>query len=135
MTEQLDDTQKSEFVIARILERLMKRGLQRGILQFNDLDLEDNFLPFFTTCVNWLIGEGIIRVSTAQEFSEGEGAYVNAVLTAHGYSLLGQPVLMGEERQKLGEAVKKVSSERVSYARFGDFLGGVLGGLAKSLGS
>ncbi|SEP14319.1 hypothetical protein SAMN04490248_1292 [Salinihabitans flavidus] len=57
----MDDLQRSETVIAKILSLLMEWGIQETQLEFSELDLSDEYRPFFFSCVKWLEAEGVIR--------------------------------------------------------------------------
>ena len=57
----MDNLQKSEAVIARILAHLAENGLQETQLNLNSLELDDDLLPFFLTCYRWLEAVGIVR--------------------------------------------------------------------------
>lgn len=131
----LDNLQKSEVVISRILQELVETGLQYGVaLQFRDLELDDEFEPFFTGCCLWLLDEGIIRCTNEHQVAK-EAPIVNPVITAKGFALLGQPFADGEEGDRVGNAVKEVAKGNRNYAAVGDLMGGVLGGFIKSMGS
>ena len=130
----MDNLQKSEAVIARILAHLAENGLQETQLNLNSLELDDDLLPFFLTCYRWLEAEGIVRSESLQVLMRGTFIIQNPVNTAKGFQLLAQGVNLGGEEKSLGTAVKEVSSGR-SYSSFGDFFGGLLGGFTKSISS
>lgn len=135
MADYSDNIQRSEAVIAGILNALMERGLSHGNFSFNDLDVDDSLGNLFIPCIEWLTDEGIIRVGKIQKIMSGGGIVLNPVLTSLGFSMLDRKILLGDDEQRLGEAVKKVSSGERSYSQFGDFFGGLLGGFTKSIGS
>ncbi|MCB1470915.1 MAG: hypothetical protein KDK08_27990 [Rhizobiaceae bacterium] len=132
----LDNLQKSEVVISKILQDLVETGLQYGTaLEFKELGLNEEFEPFFIGCCLWLLDEGIVRCTNEHQVLKGV-PMVNPVITAKGFALLGQPFAQGgEEGGRVGEAVKEVATGRRNYAAVGDLVGGVLGGLIKSMGS
>ena len=130
----MDNLQKSEAVIARILAHLAENGLQETQLNLNSLELDDDLLPFFLTCYRWLEAEGIVRSESLQVLMRGTFIIQNPVITAKGFQLLAQGVNLGGEEKSLGTAVKEVSSGR-SYSSFGDFFGGLLGGFTRSISS
>lgn len=130
--------QRSELVIARILNQLIDYGLQDAELKFSDLGLKDEYAPFFTVCVEWLLDEGIIRCGNFSKFKAPEGVsgiMLNPVLTAYGLQILNQKLDINDSAVKLSEAVKTVSENEKPYAQLGSFVGGVLGGFTKSIGS
>lgn len=130
----LDNLQRSEIVISKILQDLVETGLQYGTtLEFEELGLDQEFEPFFTGCCLWLLDEGIIRCTNAHQVVK-DAPMVNPVITAKGFSLLGQPFVGGEVGNRVGDAVKEVASGNRNYAGFGDFFGGLLGGFTKSIG-
>lgn len=134
MTE--SSLQKSEFTISKILERLLDFGLTQGMqLCFEDLDLPEGYEPIYSGSCTWLLEEGIIRCANMSKPLSGTPVLISPMITSKGFSLLDQPFVVGGESLRVGEAVKEVAAGRRSYASFGDFIGGVLGGLAKSMGT
>lgn len=130
-----DNLQKSEIVISKILQDLLQTGLQYGTaLEYKELDLPEEFEGFFVGCCLWLLDEGIVRCTNYDQVRKG-APMVNPVITAHGFGLLGQKFVGGPEGEKVGQAVKKVAEGSASYSGIGDFVGGLLGGFTKSLGS
>ncbi len=130
----MNNMEKSELVVARILSILMDTGFTESDLSFDDLGLEPEYEAFFDLSVQWLLDEGIIRAREFVKFVGMTGALNAPVLTAYGLSLLNQPSPVGN-KETMGKAVKAVSKEGRSYAGIGDFIGGVLGGFTKSMGS
>jgi hypothetical protein len=131
----LDNLQKSELVISKILEHLLQTGLQAGVaLNFQNLNLDEDFEPFFVGCCRWLLEEEIVRCTNAHQVVRA-APMVNPVITAKGFALLGQPFVQGDDGSRVGDAVKEVASGNRNYAGFGDFFGGLLGGFTKSMGS
>jgi hypothetical protein len=130
----MDNLQKSEAVIARILAHLAENGLQATELNHDTLQLGAELQPFFEICYDWLEAEGIVRSSKVVKAAGGEIWIFNPVITANGFRLLGQGVILGGEEKSLGTAVKEVSSGR-SYSSLGDFFGGLLGGFTRSISS
>lgn len=129
----LDNLQKSEVVISKILQDLVETGLQYGTaLEFEELELGVEFKPFFVGCCLWLIEEGIVRCTNEHQVIQGM-PMVNPVITAKGFTLLGQPFAGTEEGNRVGDAVKEVASGNKNYAGIGDFFGGLLGGFTKSI--
>lgn len=131
----MDNIAKSELVIAKILGLLMEWGLIDCELQFNELGLDEDFLPFFVTCIRWLESEGVIRTRKVETFWGGGGIVMGPTLTAHGMALMGNNIKVGEAEITIGTAVKETSKESGFYTGVGDFGGGFVGGLLKSLGS
>ena len=133
--------EKSEVVIATILRLLIERGIKGGELDFASLHLGDEYIPFFATCFTWLVDEGLIRAAKVTVVpGDGEDAaddlYVyNPTLTSQGFALLGQRVKIGETTTTIGEAVESRSDGKPRGWQMGDFLGGILGGFTKSVGS
>lgn len=131
----MDNLEKSELVIAKILGLLMEWGLADTELKFEELELDEEFLPFFATCVEWLEREGIIRARKVHQFKGGEALVVGPTLTARGLALMGNHLKIGDAETTVGEAVKETKKETTFYTGLGDFGGGFVGGLFKSLGS
>ncbi len=133
----MTDMEKSELMIATILNLLMDWGIQECQLKFQELELDKEFAPFFFPCVDWLISEGIIRTGKIHRFTDGQanGVVVRPVITAVGMSVLGKSISLGGSEELLGNVVKNVSESGANYTGIGDFFGGMLGGFTKSLGS
>ncbi len=138
-SNQLDDLRRSEIVIARILNLLIGWGIQECQLEFHELELEEEFAPFFFPCINWLISEGVIRASSVERYSSNKtsagGVVLYPQLTSYGFNALGSEIQIGDNTPKLATAVKEVSDNQKSYSQIGDFVGGLLGGFSKSLSS
>ncbi|WP_074948007.1 hypothetical protein [Paracoccus halophilus] len=131
----MDNLQKSEAVIARILTHLAENGLKTSDLGATEIGLDDELQSFFEYCARWLSSEGIIRVGTVVSGTEpGEVYFLDSVITAYGFQLLSQGVSLGGKEKSLGAAVKEVSSGK-SYSSLGDLIGGILGGFTKSISS
>ena len=134
MTE--TNLQKSETVISKILEFLLELGLQEGSrLAFEDLDLPEDYGPIFNGCCVWLLEEGIIRCSNSSQTMGGGVTMFSPMITSRGFALLDQPFVIGDEKMRVGQAVKEVAGGQKNYAGIGDFVGGLLGGFTKSMGS
>ena len=133
----MENAEKSQLVMARILDKAMEMGIQEWMLGFDDLKLEDDYANFFYPCLKWLENEGLVRVEGYHRTMGGpaNGSVRNVHITAFGQSVLRQEVNITGEREMLSETVKGVSKEPASYSQFGDFLGSLLGGFTKSLGS
>lgn len=132
----MDHLQHSETVIARILSLLMEWGIQEAQLEFTQLKLSDEYRPYFFSCFKWLASEGVIRYSeiSREKGNVAAGAVFQPVLTSYGLSILGQNIRLGDEETQLSEAVENVSSGHASYAKAGNFTGGLLASFIKSLG-
>lgn len=136
MVGSLNNLEKSEVVIARILEKLLEQGIRDvGLFGFTDLDMDQTNEPFFGGCIKWLIGEGIIKVEDVSELINGDIHVVNPVLTSNGFALLGRTVSIGRQIVAVADVVRAKSQGSTSYSGLGDFLGGLLGGFTKSIGS
>ena len=128
--------QKSETVISKILEFLLEQGLQAGSrLAFEDLDLPDDYGPTFNGCCVWLLEEGIIRCSNSSQAIGSDVTMFSPMITSRGFALLDQPFVIEGEKMRVGQAVKEVADGQKNYAGIGDFVGGLLGGFTKSMGS
>lgn len=131
----MDDLQRSELVISKVLTLVARWGIQQTDLKFEELELSDEFIPFFIPCVEWLEAEGVIRTKNITQFASGAGIVLRPVITSLGMKMMGAQITLGEENEKLATAAAKVSSGEKSYSQVGDFFGGLLGGFSKSLGS
>jgi hypothetical protein len=130
----MDDLEKSERTISLILAYMVPHGVRRVKFTVDDLSLgqDREDIDLFVDALVWLSSEGIIRYDSI--FSSPIGVS-DCVVTAYGYSLLGQILRIGGSEQSVGGAIKKVSEGKASYSNLGDFFGGLLGGFTKSLGS
>ena len=131
----MDDLQKSELVISKILSLVISWGIQSSDLKFEELELDQSYKTFFIPCVRWLCDEGVLRALKIHTLAGGGGIITNPVLTSYDMNLMGETIQLGNEAEKMATAVGKVSSGERSYSQTGDFLGGLLGGFTKSLGS
>ena len=124
-------------VIAKILQLAIDHGLSHWFLSFADLELDDSHATFFYPALRWLEEEGLIRVGEYGRTMGGlaEGSVANVHLTSFGMYLLGRSLDVGGRKVTLGEEVKRVSEGHRSFSSIGDFVGGVLGGFTKSMGS
>lgn len=128
--------QISGLVVSKILEHLLNLGLQQGTrLSFDDLGLPEEYGSIYNGGCAWLIEEGIIRCSNKAQPMSGNMTLVSPMITAKGFALLDQPFGVGENKMLVGQAVKEIAGGQVSYSGFGDFVGSVLGGFTKSMGS
>jgi hypothetical protein len=136
----VNNLEKSEVVIAKILALLMEWGIQECTLNFEELDLDpDEFGSFFFPCVQWLVDEGVIRIRSSERYlSPICGGIISApAITSRGLNLLGQKLNLGEgpTSETLSDRVQTVSNQGPNYSGIGDFFGGILGGFTKSMGS
>jgi hypothetical protein len=132
----MNNTNKSELVVAKILSKMSENGLQDSTLGFSDHKLDKAVGSFLDTCIKWLADDNIIRFSELiPDCDDGPWAVSNPVLTSYGYSLLNRPLLDGQKGKTVGTAVKSASEKGTSYAGIGDFIGGLLGGFTKSIES
>ena len=127
--------QKSEVVIARILKRLIDKGLQDSMLSFRSLDLDEEYEAFFKTCFIWLIDEGFVRSATNMESINSAFHAYDPVLTSKGFTVLGRHLELKDGAVTVASVVEETSSRKQSLASVGDFFGGLLGGFTKSIGS
>jgi hypothetical protein len=129
--------EKSQMMIARLIERAAENGIKETSLSFGQLNLDESYVKYFRPCFDWLEAEGVTRAKSYHETLAGatSGSIQNLVLTSLGQSLLGMEISIDGKPQLLAETVEKVSSGDTAYSKFGDFLGGAIGGLIKSLGT
>ena len=133
----MEAMEKSNLVLAKVLDLAMQNGISHWRLTFNDLHLDaQEYDGFFYPCIEWLEAEGLIRVGEYARDLGGiaDGEVHNISLTSRGMALLGQTIDVNGQNEKLSETVKKVSEGRVDYHRIGDAVGGILGGFTKSMG-
>jgi hypothetical protein len=66
--------QKSNVVLAKILNLAMENGLSHWSLEFSDLDVDSECETYFYPCVEWLEAEGLVRVG---EYARTMGGLAN----------------------------------------------------------
>ncbi|NOR61999.1 MAG: hypothetical protein GQ535_05815 [Rhodobacteraceae bacterium] len=131
----LDNIQKSELVIAKILALLMEWGVNSTQLKFEELELDDEYVSYFIPCINWLVAESVIRTGSIKQFTSLDGIVMNPVLSSYGMRILGLEVSLDGNSMTLAKAVKDVQSGERLYSQLGNFSGGFLGSLIKSVSS
>ena len=125
--------EQSEKIVAAILNFLLENGLQDCELVFSNLGLDDSFKAFFFPSAQWLIDEGLIR-GGAGRLLDGDAWVSGAVLTSTGFARLGANFGSGEERVSGADRAAQIAKSEKGSWQFGDFLGGLAGGLTKSIG-
>lgn len=131
----MNNLEKSEVVISLILTILLDRGLQKNDMSFETLKLDDSYYPFFIPCIDWLENEGMVNTLNVVRTLDGGGHVVQPTITSKGLNVLGSEITIGDCSENFEIAIRKVAKTQQSYAGFGDFLGGLLGGFTKSLGA
>lgn len=129
--------EKSNVVIAKVLQLAIENGLRHWTLSFGDLGLDKSYSSYFYPCVEWLEAEGLIRVGEYARTLGGyaEGCVMNVSLTARGMALLGCPIEIDGSRMSVAGAIAKTSETSGGAYRIGEIIGGVFGGFSKSIGS
>ena len=126
-----NDLEISEKMIAAVVHALAGRGVKRTEFSLNDFELEGGDINLFVDALLWLSSEGIIR-STVEPPYLLDGTAYGFTLTAYGYRLLEQDFRGG---MTLGRAIRETKETGRSFSSVGDFFGGLLGGLTKSISS
>ncbi len=130
----MTNLEKSELVIARIVQKLMDMGIQDNWeLSFKDLGLESEFGQFFGGAIKWLASEGIIQVEGIQEFLGGEKLISAPFLTSRGFAVLRHNFSIDGHEVSAAQIVSAKSNGSPKYSVLGDFLGSVLGGYTKTV--
>lgn len=129
----MNDLEKSELVIAKILALLLDWGIQKQQLEFHELELDEGCLNHFVSCIDWLEAEGVIRTDKVVRTQKpSETLIINPVLTAYGFRILGKNFASGDQTD-LASHAKKISEGKTSMSSVGDFIGSLLGGYTKSV--
>ena len=132
----MTDRDKTEYVLAKILQHLSERGVRHGLLTVSDLMLDKEIYGnFFGPCLKWLEAEGLIRTNEIVEYVNEPAVALDPCLTSIGMNVLEQEITVGNTREKLSETVEKVSNEQTGLHKIGDLISGILGGFTKSIGS
>jgi hypothetical protein len=131
----MEALERTNLVLAKVLELAMDKGISHWSLEFSDLGLDQEYSSFFFPCIEWLEREGLIHVDEYSRTMGGiaHGSVENISLTARGMAVLGQSIEVGGNREQLSTAVRKVSNGSVDYHKIGDAIGGAIGGILKSL--
>ena len=123
--------------MARIVAYLAAKGVRSSDFTIADLgyqnDASDHQL--FSDALRWLMHEGVVYSNEEHDVLEDDaepGGVVASgfVLTSYGFKLLEQPF---DGELTLGAAIQKATSDEAGYSKVGDLVGGILGGLTKSL--
>ncbi len=132
-----DELERSNLVIAKILDAAMKNGIKHWSLEFFDLNLDEGYATNFYPCIEWLESEGLIRIGATRRLLGGiaDGTVHNIALTSRGMAVLGQTIDVAGNSLKLSEAVTKVSNGQLSYNKIGDAIGGIIAGFVKAIGN
>ena len=130
----MSNLDRSAKVISTILARLLENGLQESWLKDSDLDLPPDELVFVKTCFEWLVSEGLVRYQS-DVGSDAGAAWINPVLTARGFAVLGTKLKFDGVELTVAEIVERKEAIGGSYSKIGEFLGAGLGGFIKSMGS
>jgi hypothetical protein len=130
----MDAMQRSNLVLAKVLDLAMTNGISHWSPSFKDLGLSEEYETHFFPCVDWLLSEGLIRAGAYDRFMGGlaAGNVRNIALTSRGMAVLGQKIAIDGREEEFAETVTKVSEGKVDYHRIGDAMGGLIGGIIKS---
>ena len=131
----MENIEKSEVVVASILAKVLQYGLQNANLEFDDLNLENEYASFFPTSIDWLVSEGLIRVESHQTMLNGSSTALGITLTSRGFAAMGQKINGTAGEIVVSDVVKQVAESTAGYTGLGDFIGGILGGFTKSMSS
>ncbi len=131
----MDAMKRTNLVLAKVLNLAMANGLSHWSLSFNDLEVDEEYATYFYPSVEWLEEEGMIRVGEYARTLGGlaNGSIENIALTSLGMAVLGKNVEIEGSEEPLSDTVKKVSEGKVDYHRIGDTIGGMIGGIIKSV--
>lgn len=133
-SESASNLERSEKAIAVFLQYLVETGLRPNKFKTNTLELQSDLAPFLVGAIQWLIHEKIIHLENGSIVRDGEIMLINPMLSAKGFALLSSDFKFGDASLKLGDAVEKVSLGHSSFAKAGNFTGGLLASFIKSLG-
>ena len=133
----MDAMQRTNLVLAKVLNLARENGVSHWNLQFSELDLDRDFETHFYPCIEWLEREGLISVGAYQRTLDGlaSGFVSNIALTSRGMAVLGQQVEISGTTEEFASTVEKVSEGKLDYHRIGDTIGGIIGGIFKSVSS
>ncbi|PPQ16353.1 hypothetical protein CV770_26785 [Bradyrhizobium sp. AC87j1] len=123
-------------VVGRVTAKFVSTGLMthnidsRAIERFLGV-AEDK--QVFEAVLRWMLDEGIIRAKNVSQTMDGTIFVAAAQLTAKGLSIVKQPLPGGDSVEK---QISKVDiGGGSSWSSIGDLIGGIAGGLIKSVSS
>jgi hypothetical protein len=129
----LNQRQKSEVIIAKILNYLSENGTKKCTIEISTIDPKNEISiekSEFLDTLNWLEQEGMIRSGAGWLGLVGRS---DCVLTAYGFGVLGSPF---GQVGTVGSVAKEINDNNGSgLSNIGDFLGGLVGGFTKSISS
>jgi hypothetical protein len=129
----VDNLQRSDTVIAKILQVLVDRGLQPGVVDFSAIIDDDELRPRVETCYRWLEEEGLVRAEFDASSKDGF-AMGSPSLTSLGRRLMDAPFTTHGKQETFADVAREVSDGHMSYAKAGNFSGGFLAAFIKSFG-
>ncbi|MCK1733913.1 hypothetical protein IVA79_08080 [Bradyrhizobium sp. 138] len=123
-------------VVGRVTAKFVSTGLMthnidsRAVERFLGV-AEDK--QVFEAVIRWMLDEGIIRAKNVSQTMDGTVYVAAAQLTAKGLSIVKQQLAGGDSVEKqIREADAGGGS---SWSSIGDLIGGIAGGLIKSVSS
>lgn len=139
----LTNLEKQSIVVAAILDSLLRGGIvadfisaQTFVSAFKEAGYPDRFDAdgLLEDLIAWLEREGIVFVKNAMDGTEGEMLW-ECSLTAKGLQLLQTPnaIFGGMTPKEVIEGKAKGDAPASSYVKAGSFLGGLFGGVIKTL--
>jgi hypothetical protein len=130
----MNDIEKSGAMVLAILACLLPNGVRQRSLKINDLNLPETIESdslLFSSAMTWLKNEGIIMYRwSGMDFQFGSCA-----LTSKGFAIMGQNFPGQLEKKSVGEAILEATEGKPNYSAWGEFSGGILGALMKTLSS
>lgn len=140
----MSNIQRHYEIIGRILSFLVNQGLRRidfdpsgasEIMESSESD--DEFMKTFTDVLRWMHEEGLIRAANISETMDGVAFFIGVQLTAKGIAVIqadpGDPELGTSIEKRVTET--RGSLDASVFTKIGSFVGGMLGGFTKAVGS
>lgn len=126
------ELEKSQEIMGRILAELVGSGLRRVPLAPEDFGLGDDrvSLLHFMSLMEWLKDEGLIRYAGATT----DGFYGAVQLTAAGIVAVDNKSFENGRSVRSEVEAKKAELSAGAFTKIGAFVGGLMGGAAKTLG-
>lgn len=138
-----DDLDAQDELRGLLLARLLAQGVRR--VDYSSQDFYEAFTADYPTFAEfdgvfddmlaWLKAERFIRFETTCEGTMGETCVVGLQATSKAISLLDKQVPeTGAKARDLIRPTGDKSDDAANFAKFGNFVGGLLAGFATSLG-
>jgi|tagenome__1003787_1003787.scaffolds.fasta_scaffold20848504_4 hypothetical protein len=122
-------------MLGRIVAQFVAGGLSPRTVQSSKISEflgqnEDSAIA--ADVLRWMVDEGLIRADVIHKGVQGDVQVYGAQLTSRGIAVLKSKTEAGDTIER---KIESQSSSGIRWSEIGDLIGGVLGGLTKSITS